>query len=257
MSTGDTRPDYRETHFTEEEERFLLRAPAEIAQILRSACNRSAMLTAYFGDGSAFTLTSLLEVDPEADYLLFDMPAQRNVVPRMIDTGPVTFTTNLDGIKIKFQVDGLTLVAEEEREGLAARLPEAVARLQRREFFRVGCPVSNPPACTIPYSTGGQSLRAEFEVADLSLGGVALMVRKQKLALEPGNVYKDCVIALPGESTFTVTIEVRNIQSIELRTGTATRVGCRFLEPRAEAITRLQRYTMRVERERNARFGKG
>ena len=255
MSTGDTRPEYYETRFTAEEERFFVHAPAEIAQILRSARSRSALLTAHFADGGAFTLTALLEVAPDEERLLFDMPAQRAIVPRMLAAGPVTFTTNLDGIKIKFQVDRLARVVDGGREALAARLPDAVVRMQRREFFRVDCPVANPPKCFIPYTVRGEALQAEFDVADLSLGGLALVARQSQLSFERGDVHKDCAIVLPAEGTFTTALEVRNMQAVTLRSGQATRVGCRFLQLRGESMTRLQRYTMRIERERCDKFG--
>jgi c-di-GMP-binding flagellar brake protein YcgR len=255
MSIGEARPEYYETHLTEEEERFLVHSAAEVVQILRAIRDRAAMLTAYFGDGTEFALTSLLEIDPESEALLFDMPAKASLVPRLVAGGPVTFTTHLEGIKIKFQVDELVPAAHAGRQTLSSRMPEGVVRMQRREFFRVGCPVSNPPKCTVPYNAGGQALRVEFDVFDVSVGGIALLSRQQKLALEPGEVYQGCTIALPGEGAFTTALEVRNVLPVALRSGTATRVGCRFIRPPGEGIARLQRYTMRIERERRAKLG--
>jgi c-di-GMP-binding flagellar brake protein YcgR len=254
MSTGDAQSRQYETRLTEEERRYLVHSVAEIVQILRQACDRAAMLTASFGDGSAFALTSVLEVQPDEDQVLLDMPGQREVVPALLATDLVTLTTQLDGIKIKFQVPGLERAEHDGRDALAAALPESVVRLQRREYFRVPCPMANPPKCAIPHMVRGEARRAEFDVIDVSLGGLALMARPGELAFETGNEIKDCTITLPGEGMFATTLEVRNVRNVELRSGHALRVGCRFITPPADGITRLQRYTMKIERERKAKF---
>ncbi|MCC7485314.1 MAG: flagellar brake protein [Burkholderiales bacterium] len=256
MSGSEAREAPIEARFSKEEERYLVHSSAEIAQVLRATAARSALMTATFGEAGALALTTLLEVDPGADRLLFDMPAQKNLAARLASGATVTFTTSLDGIRIKFRVDGLWATGEPGREVLAGRLPEAVLRLQRREFFRVACPMSNPPKCTIPYETGSGKLRAIFEVADLSVGGVALLARAPAIAFEVGNVHPDCTIVLPGEGALATGLEVRNVRELELKSGKMTRVGCRFVRPRPEGITRLQRYAMKLERERNLRFGK-
>ena len=236
-----------------------MRARAEIAHILRGVLNQSAMLSAYFGEEkNAFALTSLLAVLPDDDELLFDVPAQRDLVEQLVAAGPIVCVTNLEGIKIKFELDELTETEYEGYAALAARLPEAVVRLQRREYFRVVCPRSNSPRCTITHAVEGREQRAEFDVADLSLGGLALTYRQSPLSLEPGNEYKNCIVNLPGEGSFTTALTVRNVYKLAGGTSPVpvTRAGCSFVQPAPEGVAMLQRYTMRLERERNARFGK-
>jgi len=254
MSTGESHTRQYETRFSEEEKRFMVHSAAEIVQILRQARDRGCMLTVSFGDGTAFALTSVLEVAPEEGELILDMPAQREILPALLDSDLVTLITQLDGIKIKFQVDGISESKHDGQDALAAPLPESVVRLQRRENFRVSCPMSNPPRCAISYAVRGEARRAEFDVIDMSLGGLALMARQGEIAFEHGNEYQECSITLPGEGSFSTRLEVRNVRTIELRSGQALRVGFRFISPPADGITRLQRYTMRIERERKAKF---
>lgn len=247
-----------EAHFTEEEERYLIRSSADIAYILRRAAEKAAMVTAYFGDGSDFALTAFLDVAPELNRLVFDLPAQRSQASKLVAGGRITFVTNQEGVKIKFQVEGATATEHEGRPALASPMPVAVLRLQRREFYRAPCPLSNPVICAIPYTSQGAAHSAEMVVLDVSLGGIAILDQHHELSLEQGRVYENCAITFPEVGYFSTTLEVRNTQQVTLKNGMVTvRSGCKFIEPPAAGIALVQKYTMKLERQRSSRFERG
>jgi len=248
----------REVHFTEEEKQHLTTSGADIAHILRRAAEKGAMVTAYFGEGDDFAITSFLHVMPEEDWLIFDLPAQRSQGVKLAEARRITFVTNQEGVKIKFFVEGASSTQYDGRPALASRLPKSLVRLQRREFYRAPTPLSTPVTCAIPYSSEGQSYSAEMVVMDVSLGGVAILDQHHRLNLEPGKVYADCVIKFPDVGSFTTSLEVRNTQQVTLKNGMVTvRAGCRFVDPPQAGVGLVQKFTMKLERQRSSRFERG
>lgn len=244
--------------FSEEETPFLLRSVREIAQILGNVHERAALVTAYFGAGSDFALTSILDVAPEEDRFVFDIPSQPDHTRRLVASRHAMFVTHQDGIRIKFAVEGVTPMVFEGRPALVAAMPNELLRLQRREFYRVSCPLSNPVKCTLAYTSEGAACTAELIVLDLSQGGLALMDQHHRMSPEPGMVYENTIIELPGVGSFSTTLEVRNRFEVTLKNGLVTmRAGCRFVRPAANAQGMLQKYTMKLERELNSRLGRG
>lgn len=255
MPTENPQTRHPEAHFTEEERNYLIAAPANVAFILRGAMERSAMVTVYCDNRGDFAITSLLEVSPEQDRLVFDLPAHSHVAAALQKSPVLTFVTSQEGIKIKFQVGTPTVTIHDGRPALASRMPAEVLRLQRRDAFRVACPMSRPVRCTIPYVAEGQAQKAELMALDISLGGLAVMNMHPQLHLEPGNLYPDCNVVLPDVGVFRTGLEVRNAYEVTLKNGQVTmRAGCRFADPEPGALTLVQRYTMRAERERTGRL---
>jgi flagellar brake protein len=75
------------------------------------------------------------------------------------------------------------------------------------------------------------------------------------LKLEPGELFDGCRVALPEVGTITAKLQVRNSFPVTLKNGTVTkRTGCMFVQltPSQEAM--IQRYIIRLERERRAKM---
>lgn len=255
MNSDNDTPDLPEAHFSEEEARCLVHSRIEIPFIINRLHKSSPMVTAYMDGSSDFVLSSILAVYPEEGWLIFDVPAQPERAARLAACRLITFTGTDEGVRVKFHVEEPVATTYQGRTALAARLPEMLARLQRREFFRAPCPLTNPPGCVIPYTVQGQRQDIELTVLDISLGGVALKERKTQTVFENGTVYAGCVLTLPGEGEFVSALEVRNTHRTTLANGTvATRIGFRYIDPPADAISRVQRYIMKLESQRTRRL---
>jgi flagellar brake protein len=243
--------------FSEEESQFLVNSDAEVAYILSRAQEKSALVTVYFNAGRDFAITSILAVRVDTDQIIFDAPARPELVARLVASRRIVFVTMQDGVKIKFAVGGAWQTTFEDHPALAAEMPRALVRLQRREFFRVPCPVTNPVRCTIPGPANGGVDDITVTFVDISLGGAAIS-GSDRLDPAQGTVFHKCRIDFPDGETITADLEVRNCYVMPLRNGgTTKRFGCMFLKLPPAAQTALQRFIMKLERERNARYSRG
>ena len=81
----------------------------------------------------------------------------------------------------------------------------------------------------------------------------ALVVCRRGRRYEKGQQLALCRIALPEEGTVVSTLEVRNLHQSTLRSGELVlRAGCHFVGIPAAHQAMIQRYIIRIDRERRA-----
>lgn len=256
MATQDEIATRPEGMLSEEERRFVIDAPVEIAQILESTVRKESPVSAFYKPDE-YVLTAFLAVEPERDRLVFRLPEDPGQTALITSSQEIAFVTSQDRITIKFSVDRAETTTHDGQPALVSPLPSTLVRLQRREYFRVACPPGIPVTCAVPFTLQGQAQKAEITVNDLSMGGVSLIDQHPRLALKPGTVYKDCSFKLPDVGSFTATIEVVNSYQVTLTDGTVSkRSGCRFVKPPQDGLSKIQRYTMMRE-QRSAKVDRG
>ncbi|MBI1394588.1 MAG: hypothetical protein GC151_01315 [Betaproteobacteria bacterium] len=236
----------------EDDSRFLVHSRMEIAAILRGAMQGSEMVSAYFSAGRESMVTALLAVDHQNGFCLVDAAKDEQQNERFVASDRITFVSRQDRVKIRWEVAGARLVQYEGHPALLIPLPDHLLKFQRREFYRVETPVIRPVKCVIPRDDGRLF---EVNLFDIGLGGVGLLGFPDDFSLEAGRTLEECTITLPEAGVLSVTLQVRNICDIALPDGrTNRRAGCRFvgLHPASEKM--IQRYIMRLERERRARI---
>ncbi len=134
-------------------------------------------------------------------------------------------------------------------------IPETLIRLQRREFYRMATPVTNPVRVLIPMPLelgGGSNV---FPLADISCGGIAILDNKLLLGNTIGNIYEGCRLELPDIGPVSTTLKVRNsLDMTLLNSKTNRRLGCEFVDISRGNLANVQRYITKLERERNARI---
>lgn len=228
---------------------YMIRSGKEIAYILRAIQHKRELVTAYFNQGKDFILTSILAVDAD-QALILDFGPDEAVNQRMLSTGKIVLTTTQNGVKIQFAINGVAKVDYLGRPAFSARIPHELLKLQRREYYRLPTPIINPIKCSITFPQGG---KAEVTIADISLGGIAITNYPTSIGLGISDRYSDCRILLPGTGTVSSSIEVRSQREITRKNGQVSyQAGCMFLDlpPGQEAI--IQRYIIKLERERTA-----
>jgi flagellar brake protein len=241
--------------FSAEESEFVVDSAAEVASILRKAQEKAALVTVYFNAGREFAITSILAIRPDADEMIFDAPARPELAARLIASHRIVFVTAQDGVKIKFAVGAAWQTIFEGRPALASRIPGALVRLQRREFYRVACPLAKPVRCKIPSQPDAVREDTSVTLVDISLGGAAIS-DNENINPARGTVLHQCRIELPDGEIITADIEVRNSLPVRMRNGaTVKRLGCAFLKLAPAAQAALQRFIMKLERER--RYSRG
>lgn len=237
-------------NLSDEYAKYLVDSRAEIVQILRAISRQNEMVTAYFNQGNEFLLTSIIEADATTAKLIVDCGADEASNRRALAMNKIVFVTNLDRVKVQFTTKALTQINHEGRPAFRTALPTTLLKLQRREYYRLAAPMRSPPICTIPDLNGA---KLEVAVADISVGGVGISGLPAEAPLEKGQLLKQCRIVLPEEGTVVPTLEVRSMQQTTLRSGEIVlRAGCRFIDIPAAHQAMIQRYIIRIDRERRA-----
>lgn len=235
---------------SEEYANYLVHSRQEVTQILRAVQRQNEVVTGYFNQGQSFFLSAVLNADPESGYLILDCGADPETNRQALTSNKIVFVTNQNRIKIQFSTTAIEQIEFEGRPAFRTRLPSALLKLQRREYYRLVAPIRAPLHCIIPDVNGE---RVEVEVADISVGGVAITGLPTTVTVEEGLLLPDCRIALPEEGTVVTAMEVRNIQESNRRSGLVVwRVGCVYVGVPAPHQAMIQRYIIRIDRERRA-----
>ncbi|WP_126444210.1 flagellar brake protein [Sulfuricystis multivorans] len=234
-----------------EYDKYMLRAPQEVFTLLRQLQERITQLTVFCNDGQDMLLTVLLNVTPER--LILDIGPDENVNQRIAVAEKHYCIGQLDRVRIQFLLGPFTRVGFEHRPAFQAALPKEVLRLQRREYYRLRSPVARPLKCrlSLPPSNGGIHFY-EAKILDISVGGVGLDV-PEDLLLEVGQIIPHCRIELPEVGIVEGTLRICQMGVSFTREQARRRAGCEFVELPGPQQTLIQRYIIKVERERKAR----
>lgn len=248
-------PNLFQDGFSEEYANYLVHSRREITQILRGIKRQNEIVTGYFNQGSAFFLSAILDADPDRGFLLLDCGSDSETNRRALASNKFIFVTNLNHIKIQFSTTSLEQVEFEGRPAFRTPLPINLLKLQRREYYRLQVPIRANLRCIIPDLAGE---RLEVDVVDISLGGVAISGFPNNALLEKGLLLPDCRIVLPDEGMVVAGLEVRNLFETNPKAELAARrIGCLFVGIPAPHQAMIQRYIIRVDRERRALIGGG
>ncbi|UGQ45208.1 flagellar brake protein [Massilia endophytica] len=233
---------------------YTVESRREIVSLLRNIGEKNQLLRMLVRGESDVAVTSILDVEPDEGYMVLDCPISRDQTRRVLAAHSLQFETSLDKIRILFSSDGAEEMEYDGRAALQVAIPATMIRLQRREYYRMATPVTNPVRVHIPIPVelgGGDNT---FPLSDISCGGIAILDPKLMLGDTPGMIFKNCRIDLP-DGPITTDLEIRSAQEVTLLNGkTNRRLGCQFVDLSRGALAAVQRYITKLERERNARL---
>lgn len=248
-------PGLFEIDHPEEFVQFILNNHREIVFYLQLLARQRCVTTVYVNDGQQFFLSSVIAVD-EAEKLIFLDPSSAANNNALAESAKqITLEANLDRIKIQIRLPGLKTLRHQDRETLSAQLPEAILRLQRREFFRLEPPLSAPIRCKLlAHKENAASRSFELILSDISGGGISLIGATEIADDFPRNaLFQDCRLEIPGEGVIQVNLRVRKVVEISERNGEhSLRIGCAFINLPGSRLAFIERYIARIERERKA-----
>jgi c-di-GMP-binding flagellar brake protein YcgR len=223
----------------------------EIIGILRSLLQAGELVTAYFNAGREFVVTAVLEVNAERGFMTLDSSANPQLNDRLLASGQISATSSQNGVRIQFKAGPVEPGSFEGRLVFRLPLPETLLKLQRRAYYRLPTPVVRPVKCEVPAAEGE---RVHVVIADISVGGVCLIGEPSGIAFEPGQTLPGCRILLPDTGTVTTDLIVRNSYIVALKNGTKSRrTGCEFVKLPSQQEAMVQRYIMKLDRERMVR----
>jgi c-di-GMP-binding flagellar brake protein YcgR len=234
---------------------FEVASRREVIALLRNIGEKNQLVRMLIKGESDVCVTSVLGVDGDSNTLILDRSIDRSQNERIVKANRISFETSLDKIRILFTTDKVRDIQYENGQALAMDIPTTLIRLQRREFYRMSTPVSNPVKATVPLpeDMGGGSV--VLPLSDISCGGLCLFDNKFTLGNTIGKNYENCRIDLPDIGVISTTLQVRNSIDMTLLNNKANRrLGCQFLDMSRASAAAVQRYITRLERERNARI---
>lgn len=234
----------------EDHTRYTLDRKEEIIPILRNLEEHDTLITAHFGLQGHFLLTFIVGLDAEGGWVFINAGANEDLNREILESPEIIFVTALNEVRIQFATDGVKRHRLEGRDTFRVPLPESLIKLQRREFFRIQTPMANPLRCIIPMKDGST---VEVGVEDISIGGVGIVFSPYNQVFEPGSIFNGCRINLPEIGLVTVALEVMDVFEASAANGELIkRAGCRFvgLPPNMQVL--VQRYIIKIERERRA-----
>lgn len=232
---------------------FMLRAPKEILVVLRGLLEHVSQITVYFNEGKDMLLTTLAAVAD--DHIVLDYGPSSEMNRKALEAEKHFCITTLDKVRVQFILRGFARIEHGGRASFRTALPDEILRLQRREFFRLATPIAKPLKCMvpIPLADGGLHLH-EAHIFDISGGGLALSAPPAGIPFDTEMELPNCRVELPEVGIITGTIKIRSIFEITLRSGAKVRrAGCEFVKLPGPMLTLIQRYIIKVERERKAR----
>ena len=222
----------------------------EIVYILRAVMEKTELVSAYFNRGESFILTSIIAVDQDEGLVYLDFGANKEFNRKILDSEKIIFVTAHDKVKVQFAANRIEKTRLEGRDVFRIELPKSLIKLQRREYYRVAAPIAKPLKCVVLIE--GER-KIEMAVADIGIGGVGVVIPPADAVVEPGMVFNGCNLILPEVGNIVATMEIRNVFEVTLRNGLKTRrAGCQFVNLSANMQSIIQRYIIKVERERRA-----
>lgn len=239
-----------------DQSKYLIYSRLEIATILNTLAKSGTMVTAHFGGGNDFILTAVVAARPEEGKVYVDYGADNDANRRALKAGKITFVAAHERIKIQFVADALHTARVGGRDVFSMALPATLLRLQRREYFRIGTPLTRPLVCAIPPQAEPVPVPADVTIVDISCGGVAIMDSSDPAGIETGASFRSCRIVLPELGEVAADIMVRSTFEVTYRNGARhRRAGCEFIDMRERDRALIQRYISKLERERKDRAG--
>ena len=227
----------------------------EIVSLLRQIGEHNQLIRLLIRGEADVCVTSILAVDEDSNTLVLDRSVDPAQNQRMTGAARAKCETTLDKIRILFGAANLAPTVWRGEPALRADIPPTLIRLQRREYYRMPTPVSNPVRALIPVLIEAGGGMGVFPLHDISVGGIALLDSKLQLGTGIGRVIEGCRIELPEIGPIATSLEIRNSLDLTLLNHKTTRrIGCQFVDISRSGLAAVQRYITKLERERNAKL---
>ncbi|MBO9535828.1 flagellar brake protein [Herbaspirillum sp.] len=227
----------------------------EIVSLLNSMLEKNQLLSLLIKGGSESIITSILEIDEDADALIIDAAPSASLNESIVSSNRIGFEALYNSIRITFTVDKASRVEYQNRPALKIGIPTSLVRLQRREYFRIATPIAKPLRCTFRVTQpDGNFTTVVTLLNNISAGGVGITDEKKILPTAIGATYEDCQLELADNTLVSVKLQIRDCKEFKLTTGkTVNRFGCEFVSLSRAVEAAIQRFITKLEREQNAK----
>ncbi|MBL6985826.1 MAG: flagellar brake protein [Methylobacter sp.] len=213
--------------------------------LLKSKC----LIGARFGENNESYITTLLEINAKNSTVVLDYGAKEDLNQRLLNAGKVAFDTDYNGIKVSFVGTDLKKIAYKGESAFSMPIPKSLYWMQRREYYRVKTPFSNPSYCHLMLE-GREPVK--LKLYDISLTGFAMLNVSKEISdlMIPGKKITQCKLVLSDSGEGMVSFEIcakyiinpDKLQKIQ-------KIGCKFINLSRPLEEAIQRYMQRIQRE--------
>lgn len=254
MSEGSKTAEHTagDAHEGADDERFLVRNPLQIRQLIRQLIEQRSLINAHVGGRDQHFPTAVLELDEDEDVLVLDGSPLEAANRAAELAGDLLCFAQLERVMVRFRVDGLQRVGNGPHVAFRANLPDEMVHLQRREMYRLETPITDSPHLLLPATDRNQD-PLSLRVVDISGGGLAVNVPLESPLFALQRSY-EAELSLPEGPSLQVSLIACNMRDQRLPNGTEVkRIGLRFAQMPRGADSAIQRYIFRIDRQRSAR----
>ncbi len=218
----------------------IMTARAEIVALLRAlSVARSATFFSFLNSAAQFS-GRITQVNTYFDEIIFSEDTSTGV---KFSPGRESLITVLSSVKAQFHAERVEPTEFEGKPAWRVRIPRMLYCSERRDSVRVPAPAETPLEVFCPSRRGDESVRIALPVADISEGGVAIMVNPLQLEARLGKELKNCTLSLPDVGEIAFDLIVQNTTEIaEGSSAGARRCGCQFTRISLDALNNIRDY---------------
>lgn len=227
-----------------ENERYLIRKGVDMMALLRALAARRNPALLYYGETDDRVETEFLNVNPHYEELVFSPGPDPEALERLLTAGSFGVETTLDSIRMMFIATHAEDTQFKGMRALRARIPDLLARMQRREAVRVSASKEKPSYCSIRVSPDRES---RLLTDDVSIGGLGLVLQSPESGIGPGKTFHECNLELPGIGLMRCTLQIVYVNELPAEP-TKQRAGCRFVDLPGLSREQVRSYVARLER---------
>lgn len=238
------------------EQDYSVHSPTEIYFFLNGVMQEKSLISLHLSrDSRSIILSSILAINPQKKQLIMDYGVNEALNQIALKRDSLRCVTSHNRIRIEFNCNNLRRIQFEGRYAFSADMPESLKRIQRRNFYRIATPITNPAICIVPSLQPHEEISTVYNLLDISCGGMALIDQPgADTLLKVGMVLESCRIDLPGNNelfgSIEVTIRIVYIGSVILNNScTYPRIGCEFIGLSEKSRLLIQRYITKLEQQ--------
>lgn len=230
---------------------FSVYNPRQIIHNLSILIKNKCLLSVRFGEGNAFFLTAILEIDEANNAIIFDYGPKEALNQQLLKATRITFQADFSGIKSSFKGSRLEPILYDGEPAFTMPIPESIFWMQRREYFRIKSPRSKSSYC--------QLIREDQEpvkllLYDISLTGFSVLNTSTEVSdlLVSGAQFEQCKLVLTGAGEDTISFKVCNkliINPDKIAALKIQKIGCLFTKITPVFESTVQRYITQLQRE--------
>lgn len=231
-------------------DKYLVHQKKQILHSLNLLAKNNCMMTARFHAGKYSFVTTVIDILLEKNLVILDYGTNDTINKKILTAPRIIFAAVYNGIRAQFSTEQITQAKFKGNTVFAVPIPDSVLWVERREFYRVNIPLTEPVQCRIPLE---DDQTAQLYVSDLSITGLALIDPKGASALpeEIDSVLAGCTLLLPGHETGT-DLQVKNRTAIPTSDDLPDniRIGCAFVNPTQTFQSKILKFMQYVERQK-------